>query len=366
MKGFHDDKIRSHAHYMAPARGNMPSPSQRAGFSQVQLSAWADGYIDGKRTLRQSLKTRDMARARKRAVALEDPDAPRYKPIAEAIAAFEAHCISDGLRDSTLRKYRNTLAHLATFCAAAGLVDIQEIAPDHLDAYRGGRGLSMISGSKELELLRQFFRFCLLRRWTRENPAAAIKGPRNLQANEVEPYTPAQVDAIAAACNTFGRTEYERLRASAMILRMRYTGLRIGDVAMLARERITKDGNRWRIFLRTEKNGKPVFLPIPDTLRLALNRVPAPRGGPPDCRYYFWNGTTSERALKGIAERTLAAVFKSSKVERAHAHRFRHTLATELLGAGASFEEVSDVLGNSPAIVRKHYAKLEPGQAGPD
>jgi site-specific recombinase XerD len=38
-------------------------------------------------------------------------------------------------------------------------------------------------------------------------------------------------------------------------------------------------------------------------------------------------------------------------------HTFRHTLATELLGAGATYEEVADVLGNSPVIVRKHYAK---------
>ena len=41
----------------------------------------------------------------------------------------------------------------------------------------------------------------------------------------------------------------------------------------------------------------------------------------------------------------------------AHAHRFRHTLATELLGRGASFEDVADILGNSPAIVRKHDGK---------
>jgi integrase len=126
---------------------------------------------------------------------------------------------------------------------------------------------------------------------------------------------------------------------------------------MLARDRISRDGNRWRIFLRTEKNGKPVFLPIPDDLRLALNAVPAPRCATPDCRFFFWNGATSERAIKGIAERTLAAVFKKSGVAKAHAHRFRHTLATELLGAGASFEEVADILGNSPEIVRKHYAK---------
>jgi integrase/recombinase XerC len=275
----------------------------------------------------------------------------------EAVAAFDAHCVSDGLKPSTLRKYRNTLGKLREFCEARGALDMQEIATDMLDAYRGSRGLSVIAGVKELELLRQFFKFCLVRHWIRESPAAGIKGPRKIQPNEVEPYTPEETEKIIAACGTFGRTDYERQRARAMILAMRYTALRIGDVAMLGRDRISRDGLRWRIFLHTEKTGKPVFLPIPDDLRLALNTAPRPRGGAPDCRYFFWNGITSERAAKGIAERTLAAVFKASSVAKAHAHRFRHTLATELLGAGASFEEVADVLGNSPEIVRKHYAK---------
>jgi integrase len=66
--------------------------------------------------------------------------------------------------------------------------------------------------------------------------------------------------------------------------------------------------------------------------------------------------------MKGIAERTLAAVFKKSGVAHAHAYRFRHTLATELLGRGASFEDVADILGNSPEIVRKHYGKWSPAR----
>jgi integrase len=61
--------------------------------------------------------------------------------------------------------------------------------------------------------------------------------------------------------------------------------------------------------------------------------------------------------MKGIAERSLATVFRASGVAGAHAHRFRHTLATELLGEGGTFEEVADILGNSPEVVRKHYAK---------
>jgi integrase len=63
-----------------------------------------------------------------------------------------------------------------------------------------------------------------------------------------------------------------------------------------------------------------------------------------------------------FAERTLAAVFRLSGVQGAHAHRFRHTLATRLIGGGASFEDVADILGNSPEIVRKHYAKWSPAR----
>ena len=45
----------------------------------------------------------------------------------------------------------------------------------------------------------------------------------------------------------------------------------------------------------------------------------------------FLERQTSRRAVVGIAERTLAAVFKKSGVKNAHAHRYRHTLATRLL-----------------------------------
>jgi site-specific recombinase XerD len=63
-----------------------------------------------------------------------------------------------------------------------------------------------------------------------------------------------------------------------------------------------------------------------------------------------------------IAERTLAAVFKKSGVKKARAHRFRHTLATQLVARGATFQQVADILGNSTAVVIKHYAKWSKGR----
>jgi integrase len=127
----------------------------------------------------------------------------------------------------------------------------------------------------------------------------------------------------------------------------------------LQKDAITWDPgcSRWRVFLRTQKSGEPVYLPIPEGLKLALDALPLARQAAQDCPYYFWNGQTSRRAAVGIAERTLGTVFKKSGVKNAHAHRYRHTLATRLLGDGASFQEVADILGNTEAVVRKHYGK---------
>ena len=96
--------------------------------------------------------------------------------------------------------------------------------------------------------------------------------------------------------------------------------------------------------------------------KAALDLVPLPRGCCDESKYFFWNGVSSECSMKSVVERCLRSVFRKSGVPRAHAHRFRHMLATELLGQGASFEDVADVLGNSPEIVRKHYAKWSPAR----
>jgi site-specific recombinase XerD len=331
--------------------------SKGRDYLKCSCPLWADGYVDGKRTLRKSLETRDMARARKKASALESPDQRIYCSIAEAKTAFLAHCESEGLKFSSRRKYRNTLIKLFDFCEKHNVDSVNEIDTNVLDRFRAGRGLKPVTSSKELQFLRQFCGFCVDRRWMESNPAKRIKSPRNLKPNDVEPFTSVEVGRIIAACEVIGSGAYERLRARAMVLTLRYTALRVGDVAMLARDRISRDGKRWRVFLRTEKNGKPVFLPIPQQLKDALDAAPLPRGLQGESKHFFWNGITSERSMKGIVERAMLSVFRKSAVPHAHAHRFRHTLATELLGRGATFEEIADILGNSPDVVRKHYAK---------
>lgn len=66
-------------------------------------------------------------------------------------------------------------------------------------------------------------------------------------------------------------------------------------------------------------------------------------------------GTTRTLSTAEYWRNQIGKVFKRAGL-KAHPHQFRHTMARRLLETGASIEDVADILGNSPEIVRQHYA----------
>lgn len=312
------------------------------------------GTVEGRR-VRLSLKTRDLQRAARRLTEIEDRTSgkPR-KGLAEAVEAF--HAQPRELASETRRKYKRTLKFLNEFCENESVRYVDRVGIEVLDRYASWRNKTNWTWIKEIEILRQFFAFCIDREWTTKNPAKALKRPRLLEANDVEPFTLQEIIRIIAACDQIGRASYERLRARAMVLLMRYAGLRISDVVTLSREHI--QGNH--LVKRAVKNRRLIRVELhPDVLR-ALEVLPRPKAAAEGCILYFSSGNATVRSLVKGAERTLAAAFVRAKVERAHPHRFRHTLASELLGKGATIEDVASILGDSPATVRRHYAKWTP------
>lgn len=271
---------------------------------------------------------------------------------------------------ATYRKYRCSLEHLKAFCEHGGVTALTKLTLDRLEEFRTSRTIALVTWRVELQTLRTFFAYCVSRKWLASNAAKELKAPRQLKPNEIVPYTIQEESRILSACEQIGGgkyhrsgASYEQLRARAMIMVLRHTVLRVSDVATLRKDAASWDADRstWRVLVRTQKSGEAVYLPIPEMLKLMLDALPLPRNAAQDCPYYFWNGQTSRRAVVGIAERTLGSVFKKSGVKKAHARRYRHTLATRLLGEGASFQTVADILGNTAEVVRKHYGKWSKG-----
>src|SRR5882762_3678423 len=134
----------------------------------------------------------------------------------------------------------------------------------------------------------------------------------------------------------------------ALVLLLRYSGMRIGDAVSLKGDRI--EGNK--LFLYTQKTGVPVNTILPDFLLKALDTSPKVTE-----KHFFWDGTLNLETIVGSWRKRLARLFELAKVERAHPHRFRDTFAVELLLSGVPIERVSILLGHqSVRITEKHYA----------
>ena len=326
-------------------------PHRKKGqqFLNCKCSLGVDGTLKGKR-YRKSLCTRSLDKAYRKLAALERPDYREPKSIQDAIEAFKSSKEDAG--HGTKRNHRRALDNFLRIAKSDGITKLDDVEIETVDLFRKKRLISAMTWTKELAILRNFFGFCVSRKWISSNPAKEVKPPK-VKAKPKEPYTQEEVVRILSACDQLGRGSYERSRARAMVLLLRYTGLRISDVATLARDRVRNS----RIYLHTVKNGKPIFLPIPPVLRDVLDALPQPKGTKGRSKHLFWSGNGTTRAFIRGVTRTLARVFELSGVEGAHAHRFRHTLATALLEKGWMTEDVSDVLGSTPEIIRKHYAQ---------
>ncbi|WP_321473012.1 tyrosine-type recombinase/integrase [uncultured Paludibaculum sp.] len=307
---------------------------------------------------RKSAGTRDWERARKKAQKRETElengaSDSSAKPIADAVKLFLASLA--GRAFETLRNNRRTLEGYQTHLRGLGIYTVREIKAEHVELFLNARPVEASTKAKELGILRHFGAYCVNHEWSPRNPARIVERPK-VKRKEKRPYTDEEFLAMLAAANNMGRGAYERLRARAALLVLRYTAMGISDVVSLQKSDLA-DGMLTRT--RT-KTGNPIRLNLasyaPQVLD-ALANLPEPKGADGISRYYFWSGNGSIAAAKRDLSRTLKTVFKLSGVVGAHSHRFRHTLATALLEAGGTAEDAANILGNSPAMVLRHYAQ---------
>jgi hypothetical protein len=142
----------------------------------------------GTKRVRVSLKTRDVQRVARRMAEMEEEALGRpRKALSDAIDAFHIQHAKGALE--TQRKNRRVLRYLNEYCTAESIRFVDQITVETMDGYAVWRNKNNWTWIKEIEILRQFFAFSIEREWTRKNPAKALKRPRLLEANDVEPFT---------------------------------------------------------------------------------------------------------------------------------------------------------------------------------
>jgi integrase/recombinase XerD len=325
-------------------------------YRRCRCPIWVDGFLGGKE-IRKSLNTADWQKAqnfvREWEAKESEPTAPQeLMTIQVAGEKFIADAEAQKLREATVYKYRLLFKQMAAFSVERGLRYLTELDLQMLGEFRAGWKDGPRSSAKKLERLRAFFRFAQKRDWVTKNPASDLKTPR-ITLCPTMPYTRDEMMRILAAITRYrdefpNRGKENALRIRALVLLLRYSGMRIGDAVGLSSDRIQQN----RLFLYTAKTGTPVNTVLPDFVLEALESCPKVTGV-----QFFWNGRDKLDTIVGSWRKRLAKLFELAEVPKGHAHRFRDTFAVELLLAGVPIERVSALLGHqSVRITERHYS----------
>ena len=219
----------------------------------------------------------------------------------------------------------------------------------------GLAGLSRKSAQMTACALRSFLRFCYVEGIVEMSLAGAVPAVAHRRlAGLPQDLTAGQVDSLLDGCD---RRTPAGCRDYAVMVCLHRLGLRCGETA-----RLTLDGVDWETgTLSIQGKGARIDrLPLPVDVGQAL--VDYLRHGRPD---------TSARAVFVRAHAPFTAMAPSSLsciVARAarraglgtvHAHRLRHTAATRVLNAGASLEEVAQLLRHAGTATTLIYAKTD-------
>jgi integrase/recombinase XerD len=169
------------------------------------------------------------------------------------------------------------------------------------------------------------------------------------------PVEPEVVAALLSSCDrrrTVGRRDY------AILLLLVRLGLRAGEVG-----RICLGDINWRVgeILIHGKGGREDILPLPPDVGEALadylrSRPPGPKG----CRALFLKVLAP---VGPMSRSTVSAVVREAclriGIERVCPHRLRHTAASRMLLAGASLEEIGQVLRHREHRTTAVYARVD-------
>ena len=317
-------------------------------YRRCRCPIWVDGFL-GDVEIRKSLELRDWEKAQttirewEAEGALTEPGATPIT-LAQAQEDFLRDAEARGLRQPTLKKYRVMLAQLTAFGEKEGRPFLSQFDLPALRRFRESWIDGGISALKKLERLRAFYRFAHESGWVSENLPKKLGNPK-VSSPPTLPFTKDQMVAILAACPKYSG-DAQRLRAFTLLLR--YSGMRIGDTATCARDRL----NGRRLLLYMQKTSEPVFVVLPQFVVDALDAMSLISE-----RYFFWTGEGDRDTVAGNWRRTLRKIFKAAGVKGGHPHRFRDTFAVDLLLAGVPLEQVSILLGHgSIRITEKHYS----------
>lgn len=245
----------------------------------------------------------------------------------------------EGRSKKTLERYAYILNR---FFKETG-VSIENVTVFHLRNYMANekqRGISNRTLNGMRSVFNAFFGWLWKEGLLQYNPCANLSVVKCAQKVRV-PYSDIDIEKLKENCDC--------VRDKALISFLLCTGCRISEVCNLNRDNINFERKECKVL---GKGNKERIVYLNDVTCMLLERYLKERKDDLDALFI---GKRLERLSAGGVRSKLKVIAEKAGVENVHPHRFRRTLATNLINHGMTIQEVATILGHEKIDTTMKY-----------
>jgi integrase/recombinase XerD len=276
-----------------------------------------------------------------------------------------------GAAANTLEAYRRDLADFSADLAEHG-GSIAKAGSESIRDYLGrlaGRGFSAASVARRLSAIRQLYRFLYAEGHRKDDPAAAIEGPKRGRALP-KVLSVSHVDQLLASARRGMDDDsiMRRVRAARLncLLEVLYaTGLRVSELVALPASAAQRDQ---RMLIVRGKGNKERLVPLNDAAKVAMRdylalreeATQAKKGSTKTAKWLFPSFGASGHITRQHFARDLKALAATTglRPKQVSPHVLRHAFASHLLQNGADLRSVQTLLGHADISTTQIYTHV--------
>ncbi len=263
------------------------------------------------------------------------------------VQMFVASKLAVNVQKSTLKHYSKEIHNMLRFLGKR----IEDITGMDLRYYYGvmreRRGIKMTTMQTRVHYLSSFWDFLITEELVSSNPVKKL-GRLKIEKIIKKPFSVEQVEQIRESC--------QNLRDRALVEFLYSTGVRVSELVSLNVRDIEFDRQEIIVYGKGSKERKTY---LTDSARMYLRRYLAARNAHPDEPLFTTNDYRRNRLTVSGVQFMLRTLGRMAGVENVHPHRFRRTIATNLLNREMPVEQVSKFLGHEKLDTTMIYCTVK-------
>ncbi len=251
-------------------------------------------------------------------------------------------------QDNTLRQYTREIYNMLNFVGKRA-EDITGMNPRYYyGVMREQRGIKMSTMQTRLHYLSSFWDFLITEELVHSNPVKKV-GLLKLEKTIKKPFSAVELEALRVNCT--------ELRDRTLVEFLYSTGVRVSELVSLNVGDIEMGEQELIVYGKGSKERKTY---LTDSAKFYLRRYLRTRDQTElaDKPLFVTLDKPHDRLTVAGVQHTLRQLGKRAKVENTHPHRFRRTIATDLLNRGMPIEQVKEFLGHEKLDATMIYCSV--------